>query len=262
MPLLTLPLPPLELPLATLNLWDKTSGTWINIVTVLLGTVLGLLLHGTLPQRMQRIITQGLGLLTLFLGVTMAGSLLKVQVAHIDGLIIGLIAIVIGGLLGEWWQLETQLQSVGNWLKQTVKGGGNFTEGFVASSLLFCVGPMAILGSLNNGLAGNNTVLSIKAAMDGFAAIALSSSYGIGVAFSSIIILLYQGGLSIAAGIFAQSLPDPATTAPVLLSSGVGGLMIIGLGLNLLEVTQLSIAAFLPALILAPLLWALMQQFT
>ncbi|MBW4419472.1 MAG: DUF554 domain-containing protein [Myxacorys californica WJT36-NPBG1] len=255
-------LPPLWLIYpATLSLWDKTSGTWINIVTVLLGTFLGLLLQDALPRRMQRIITQGLGLLTLFLGVTMAGSLLKVQAAHIDGIILGLITIVIGGLLGEWWQIETHLQTLGNWLRQLFKGGGNFTEGFVAASLLFCVGPMAILGSLNNGLAGNNTVLSIKSAMDGFAAIALSSSYGIGVACSSLIILIYQGGLSIAAGIFAQSLPDPATAPPVLLTSGVGGLMIIGLGLNLLEVTQLSIASFLPALILAPLLIALLQQF-
>lgn len=246
---------------ATLSLWDKTSGTWINIVTVLLGTFLGLLLQDTLPRRMQRIITQGLGLLTVFLGVTMAGSLLNVQAAHIDGIILGLIAIVIGGLLGEWWQIETHLQRLGNWLRQLFKGSGSFAEGFVAASLLFCVGPMAILGSLNNGLAGNNTVLSIKSAMDGFAAIALSSSYGIGVACSSLVILLYQGGLSIAAGIFAQFLPDPATAPAVLLTSGVGGLMILGLGLNLLEVTQLSIASFLPALILAPLLWALLQQF-
>ncbi len=256
-------LPPLWLIYpATLSLWDKTSGTWINIATVLLGTFLGLLLQDALPRRMQRIITQGLGLLTLFLGVTMAGSLLNVQAARIDGIILGLITIVIGGLLGEWWQIETHLQTLGNWLRQLFKGGGNFTEGFVAASLLFCVGPMAILGSLNNGLAGNNTVLLIKSAMDGFAAIALSSSYGIGVACSSLIILIYQGGLSIAAGIFAQSLPDPATAPPVLLTSGVGGLMIIGLGLNLLEVTQLSIASFLPALILAPLLVALLQQFT
>ncbi|NDJ18964.1 DUF554 domain-containing protein [Myxacorys almedinensis] len=247
---------------ATLSLWDKTSGTWINLITVLLGSLLGLLLQDALPRRMQRIITQGLGLLTTFLGVTMAESLLKVPAAHIDGIILGLIAIVVGGVLGEWWQIETHLRTLGNWLQHRVKGGGNFTEGFVAASLLFCVGPMTILGSLNNGLAGNNTVLSIKSAMDGFAAIALSSSYGIGVAFSSAIVLLYQGGLSLAAGFFAQSLPDPATAPPILLTSGVGGLMIIGLGLNLLEVAQLSIASFLPALIFAPLLYALLQQFT
>ncbi len=161
---------------AALSLWDKTSGTWINVATILGGTLVGLVLTESLPIRMQRIITQGLGLLTLFLGVTLAGSLLKVKAGQIDGVIIGLLAIVLGGLLGEWWRIETQLQKVGNWLRDLVKGGGNFTEGFVAASLLFCIGPLAILGSLNNGLSGDHALLSIKSAMDGLAAIALSSS--------------------------------------------------------------------------------------
>ena len=245
---------------ATLSLWDKTSGTWINVATILGGTLVGLVLTGSLPLRMQRIITQGLGLLTLFLGVSLAGSLLKVRAGQIDGVIIGLLAIVLGGLLGEWWQIETQLQKVGNWLRDLVKGGGSFTEGFVAASLLFCIGPLAILGSLSNGLSGDHALLSIKSAMDGLASIALSSSYGIGVGFSSIAILLYQGGLSLCAGFLAQVLPDPANAPQVLLTSGVGGLMIMGLGLNLLEVTQLSIAAFLPALLLASVFCTIAQQ--
>ncbi len=244
-----------------LSLWDKTSGTWINIVTILIGSLVGIVLKDSLPTRMQRIITQGLGLLTLFLGLMMAGSLFKLQVKSIDGAIIGLIAMVIGGLLGEWWQLESLLYDFGNQLRQWFKGSGKFSEGFVAATLLFCVGPMAIIGSLNNGLTGNNNLLSIKAAMDGLAAIALASSYGIGVAFSSGVILLYQGSLSLTAASLAQSLPDPATAPSVLLTSGVGGLIIMGLGMNLLEITQLSIAAFLPALIAAPLLCAILQQF-
>lgn len=245
---------------ATLSIWDKTSGTWINVATVLVGSALGLILKDSLPTRMQRIITQGLGLLTLFLGVTMASSLLKVKIGVIDGVIIGLFAIVIGGLLGEWWQLETRLHTIGDRIKRMVKGGGSFTEGLVAASLLFCVGPMTIVGSLNNGLAGNNTLLSIKAAMDGLASIALSSSYGIGVAFSILPIVIYQGGLSIAAGLLAQSLPDPTTAPSVLLTSGVGGLIVMGLGLNLLEIARLSIAAFLPGLLLAPLLCAIIER--
>jgi uncharacterized protein len=245
---------------ATLSVWDKTSGTWINVVTVLLGTSLGLMVRGSLPTRMQRIITQGLGLLTLFLGVTMASSLLKVKLAQIDGIIIGLIAIVLGGLLGEWWQIENRLSAIGHWLRSIFKGGGGFSEGFVAASLLFCVGPMTIIGSLNNGLSGNNSLLSIKSAMDGLASIALSSSYGIGVAFSTVVLVIYQGGLSIAASIFAQSIPDPTNAPAVLLTSGVGGLMVMGIGLNLLEVAQLSVAAFLPGLLLAPLLCAIIQR--
>lgn len=248
--------------ISTLSVWDKTSGTWINVATVVVGCTLGLLLKGSLPDRMQRIITQGLGLITLFLGVTMASSLLKVKIGVIDGVIIGLFAIVIGGLLGEWWQLETRLHQIGDRIKRMVKGGGSFTEGFVAASLLFCVGPLTIVGSLNNGLAGNNTLLSIKSAMDGLASIALSSSYGIGVAFSILTIVIYQGGLSIASGLLAQSLPDPATAPAVLLTSGVGGLMVIGLGFNLLEIARLSVAAFLPGLLLAPLFCAIIERLT
>jgi uncharacterized protein len=239
------------------DFWTKTSGTWVNVATVLLGTGVGVLVRGKLPLAMQRVLTQGLGLITLFIGITMASSLNKVQAGPIAGVILGLLAIVIGGLLGEWAQLEQKLQSIGDWLKQRLQGGGSFTEGFVAASLLFCVGPMAIIGSLNNGLTGDSALLTIKSTMDGLAAIALTSSFGVGVGFSSLPILLYQGGISIAAATLAQSLPDPASNPQILMVSGVGGLMIMGLGLNLLEVTQIRIASFLPALLLVPLVYAI-----
>lgn len=244
----------------TLDFWAKTSGTWINIGTVLAGTALGLLLQGRLPMRMQRIITQGLGLITLFVGIQMAGSLTKAQAGRIDGVVLALLAIALGGLLGEWWQLEERLTALGDWLKQRFKGGGGFTDGFVAASLLFCVGPMALIGSLNNGLTGDNTLLTLKATMDGLAAIAFTSSFGIGVGFSTLIILVYQGGLSLAAGLLAQSLPDPATDPRVLLVTGVGGLMILGISLNLLEVAQVRVASFLPALALAPLIYFILAR--
>jgi uncharacterized protein len=245
----------------TLDFWAKTSGTWINAATVLLGTGLGLLLQGRLPLNMQQVITQGLGLITLFVGFGMAGSVNKVQ-GRIDGVILALLAIVIGGLLGEWWQLEARLEGVGNWLKQRFKGKGSFTEGFMAASLLFCVGPITLIGSLNNGLTGDNTLLLLKAVMDGLASIALTSSFGIGVGFSVPVILIYQGGISLAAGLLAQTLPDPATSPVVLLITGVGGLMILGLGLNLLEITRIRVASLLPALLLAPLLIWLNQRLS
>lgn len=244
------------------DLWLKTSGTWINVVTILLGTVLGLLLKGKLPVEMQRVITQGLGLITLFVGSSMATSLSKAKAGYVDGVILGLLAIVLGGLLGEWLQVEARLEGIGNWLKHRFKGQGSFTEGFVAASLLFCVGPMALIGSLNNGLTGDNTIVVIKAAMDGLAALAFSSSYGIGVGFSAISVLFYQGTLSLAAGILAQAIPDPATAPPILLATGVGGLMILGLGLNLLEVAKVKVAAFLPALPLAPVLYWIATQIS
>jgi uncharacterized membrane protein YqgA involved in biofilm formation len=238
-----------------LEFWLRTSGTWINIMTVWVGTSLGLLLSDRLSKSMQQIITQGLGLLTLLIGVQMAASLMDTQSGIVDGVIVGLFATVIGGLLGEWWQLESKLEAIGNWLKRRLSGKGRFTEGFVAASLLFCIGPLALIGSLENGLTGDNTLLSIKAAMDGLAAIALTSSFGIGVGFSSLALLAYQGGLSLLAGVLAQTLPDdPASSPTILLVTGVGGLMIMGLSFNLLDVANVRIASFLPAIALAPLL--------
>jgi len=239
----------------TLDFWARTSGTWINVATVIGGTLIGLVGTSRLPSRMQRIITQGLGLTTLFIGFSMAGSLSKVRAGQVDGVIVGLLALVLGGLLGEWWQVEARLVVVGDWLKHRVKGQGKFTDGFVAASLLYCIGPMALIGSLNNGLLGDNALLTLKATMDGLAAIALTGSYGLGVGFSSLAILVYQGGLSLAAGLLAQALPDPATAPSVLLITGVGGLMILGIGMNLLEICTVKVGSFLPAPLLIPLLY-------
>ncbi|MEM6837328.1 MAG: DUF554 domain-containing protein [Cyanobacteria bacterium P01_C01_bin.120] len=235
-----------------LSFWARTSGTWINVFTVLVGSGLGLWLRHRLPLSMQQIITQGLGLLTIVIGLAMSQSLFEVDAGLIDGVILGLLALVIGGLLGEWWQVEKRLLAIGDTLKAQVKGGGRFTEGFVAASLLFCIGPISIIGSLNNGLMGDNTLLTLKATMDGLAAIALTGSYGIGVGFSTLTILLVQGGLSLLAGSLAIVLGDPATDPHVMLTTGIGGMMIVGLGLGLLEVAKIRIASFLPALVLGP----------
>lgn len=247
---------------AMLTVWDKTSGTWINIITVLLGTLLGVSIRGRLPQTIQQVITQGLGLFTLFLGFTLASSMLKAKAGPIDGIILGLLAMVVGGVIGESLNLEAQLTNLGDWLKDRCRGTGRFTEGFVISSLLFCIGPITIVGCLNNGLSGNSNLLTVKAVMDGFASIAFSSIYGIGVGFSIVPILIYQGGLSLFAGLLAQSLPDPTIDPRVHLVSGVGGLMVVGIGLNLLEVARLRVSSFLPALILGPVLFAIAQMIT
>lgn len=235
-----------------LSLWAKTSGTWINVATVIGGTGLGLLLRHRLPRPMQQVITQALGLLTLVLGFTMARSLFEVKIGPIDGVILALLAMVLGGLLGEWWQLEARLNQLGDVLKKRVRGGGRFTEGFVATSLLFCIGPMAIIGSINNGLAGDATILTIKATMDGLASVAFAGSYGLGVGFSALPVLLLQGSLSLTAGLLATVIPDPTTDPQILICTGIGGLMIFGIGFGLLEITTIRIAAFLPALVLGP----------
>ncbi|MGB5972008.1 MAG: DUF554 domain-containing protein, partial [Nodosilinea sp.] len=241
------------------SLWAVTSGTWINVATVLLGTTVGLMLRSRLPQSMRQIITQAVGLMTLVIGISMARSLSDIE-GPIDGIILALLVLVAGGLLGEWWQIEKRLSMLGDWLKVRVRGGGRFTEGFVAASLLFCIGPMTIVGSLNNGLTGDNTLLTLKATMDGLAAIALTGTYGIGVGFSALSVLVVQGGLSLLSSASGTIIPDPAASPHVLLMTGTGGLMILGIGLNLLEIGQVRVASFLPALLLSPLAIALAQR--
>jgi uncharacterized protein len=250
------------------DFWSKTSGTWINVFAIIFGTGCGLLLQGKLPPAMQQVITQAVGLIILFIGFTMAGSLLEVKTAiGIDGTVIALVALVVGGILGEWWQIETKMNAIAEllksqlkqWLNQFLGNGSRFSEGFVSASLLFCIGPMAILGSLNNGLLGDRTILSLKSLLDGITSVAFASSLGIGVGFSALPLLLYQGSLSLLAGILAQGLHNPAQEMPVILTTGVGGILLLGLGLNLLEIGKIAIASFLPSLLLAPLGWWLIS---
>ncbi|MFN4981125.1 MAG: DUF554 domain-containing protein, partial [Pseudanabaena sp.] len=211
--------------------------------------------HGRFLAQVLPILKQAIGLITMFVSINMANSLLKVKAGALDGVILSLIALVIGGVIGELIQIEKHLENIGDWLKAKFKGKGKFTEGFVAASLLFCIGPMAIIGSLNNGLIGDNNLLALKSALDGFISIVFASTYGIGVGFSALPVGLYQGIMSVLAGSLAQSLPDPANAQPVLIITGVGGLMLLGLGLNLLELAKVRVASFLPALAIAPLVY-------
>ncbi|MFM7888576.1 MAG: DUF554 domain-containing protein [Pseudanabaena sp.] len=243
-----------------LDFWTKTSGTWINIFAITCGTSLGLILRGRFLAQVLPILKQAIGLITMFVSITMANSLLKVKAGALDGVILSLIALIIGGVIGELSQIEKHLENIGDWLKAKFKGKGKFTEGFVAASLLFCIGPMAIIGSLNNGLTGDNNLLALKSALDGFISILFASTYGIGVGFSALPVGLYQGIMSVLAGNLAQSLPDPANAQPVLIITGVGGLMLLGLGLNLLELAKVSVASFLPALAIAPLVYWLADK--
>jgi uncharacterized protein len=244
-----------------LDFWTKTSGTWINVFAIAIGTFLGLVLRGRFLSQVLPILKQAIGLITMFVSLNMANSLLRVKAGALDGVILSLISLIVGGVIGELGQLEKRLESVGDWLKAKFKGKGKFTEGFVAASLLFCIGPMAIIGSLNNGLRGDDNLLALKSALDGFISIVFASTYGIGVGFSALPVALYQGSLSLLAGNLAQSLPDPANAPSVLIITGVGGLMLLGLGLNLLELAKVRVASFLPALAIAPLVYWLADSF-
>jgi uncharacterized membrane protein YqgA involved in biofilm formation len=244
-----------------LDFWTKTSGTWINVVAIAIGTFLGLILRGRFLSQVLPILKQAIGLITMFVSIDMANSLLRVKAGAVNGVILALMSLIIGGVLGELGQIEKRLETVGDWLKAKFKGKGKFTEGFVAASLLFCIGPMAIIGSLNNGLRGDDNLLALKSTLDGFISIVFASTYGIGVGFSALPVAFYQGTMSLLAGNLAQSLPDPANAPSVMIITGVGGLMLLGLGLNLLELAKVRVASFLPALAIAPLVYWLADSF-
>lgn len=238
---------------------EQTWGTWLNVATVLLGGSLGMLLRGRLPPRITLVVMQAIGLMTLLIGVTNALDLNRV--AAPPGLLLGLLALAVGGALGEWLRLEERLEAVGERLRRRFGGHGPFTEGFVTASLLFCVGPLTLLGSIQNGLTGEAGFLVLKSTLDGFSSLALATTFGFGVVASVAVIAVYQGGLSLAAGVFASLVPEPATDPRVLLVNGVGGLMIIALGLGLLEIKRLRVASLLPALALVLLFFAVGQRF-
>jgi len=223
------------------------TGTLLNILTVLIGGSLGTLFGARLPERVRSSVLAALGLFTVALGV-------KLTLQSQNALIV-LGSVLIGGLLGEWWQIDEGLKRLGGWLEARfapsadAAGTARFIRGFVSSSLIFCVGPMAILGSIQDGLRGDYQLLAIKAVMDGFAALAFSASLGVGVLFSVFVILLYQGGLSLLAA-QAQSLLTPPMIAEM---TAAGGLLIMGIGVDaLLELRPIRVANYLPALVIAP----------
>lgn len=252
-----------------MSLLTQLSGTFVNVAAVLLGTLLGLTIGGRLPERTQRTLLQTLSLVTLFIGLDMAGSLNRVQGGAVPGVILALISLAAGAVIGEALGVEEALERLGQTLKRRFRGGGRFTEGFVAASLLFCVGPMTVIGGLQNGLTGDSSTYVLKSTLDGIAALALAGAYGIGVGFSALTVLLVQGGISLLAGTFAAGLlggadPQVLKTDPyVLLITGAGGLTIIGISWNLMlaglgfEDRRVRVGSLLPALLLAPLaLWA------
>lgn len=226
------------------------TGTWINIGAVLVGGTVGLALGPRLPEGMRRTVIAGLGLFTAAVGIR-----LFLQTSNS---IYPLGALLVGGLIGEWWRIEDRLAGFGRWIEErvqpretTFQGQSLFVRGFLTASLVFCVGPMTILGSIQDGLTGDYSLLAIKAAMDGFAAMAFASTLGMGVLFSVLVILAYQGGLSLLA---AQA--KAVLTAPLVSEmTAVGGILLLGIAVSsLLEVRPIRTANFLPALVLAPLL--------
>jgi uncharacterized membrane protein YqgA involved in biofilm formation len=243
-----------------LELLSRTSGTWVNVGAIAAGTAVGVVAAGRLPERLHRTLMQVLGLVTLYVGLGMARGLENVHAGPLPGVVVALVSLAAGAVVGELAGIEEGLARLGEALRRRVRGGGRFTDGFVAASLLFCIGPMAIVGSLQNGLALDARTLVLKSALDGIASVALAGVYGVGVGFSALPILGLQGGISVGAAALSRALPDPGTDPRVLAVSGAGGLLVAAIGVNLLlaglglEERRLRVGAMLPALAIAPLL--------
>jgi uncharacterized membrane protein YqgA involved in biofilm formation len=224
------------------------TGTFLNIATVILGSILGLIFGARIPDKLKSTVIAGMGLFTAAMGLQMF--------LRTENPLIVLGALLIGTLLGEWWRIEDGLHRLGEFLEQRFSGeeddGSNrFVRGFLTASLLFCVGPMTILGSIQDGLTGDYNLLAVKSVLDGFASIAFASTLGIGVAFSAIIILVYQGGISLLAG----QLDAIVTPSMMNELTATGGVILIGLALSsLLEIKKIRVGNMLPGLAVAPLI--------
>jgi uncharacterized membrane protein YqgA involved in biofilm formation len=228
-------------------------GTIINAATVLVGGGLGVALGARLPERMRETVMHGLGLVTLVVGIDLALSTRNI--------LIPMGSVLVGAILGEWLRIDLGLERLSERLRQRVSrrlkhaSMAHFTEGFITASLVFCVGPLTVLGSIQDGLSGDYSLLAIKSMLDGFAALAFASSLGVGVLFSVLTVLVYQGGLTLLAGVAQQALND----AMIAEMSAVGGIMIIAIGLLLLDLKRIRVANMLPGLAIAPLVVALLQ---
>jgi uncharacterized membrane protein YqgA involved in biofilm formation len=255
-------------------------GTVVNVVAVLIGTVLGVLFGHRLRQQTRDVVTDGIGLVTLLIAGTAAMSVrdpaLTTAVGESAPMLIVLGALVLGGIAGSLLRIEDRLERFGGWLQRTLEARlsthgtddpappgsvathrQTFIEGFVTASLVFCVGPLTVLGSLNDGLGNGADQLFLKSALDGFISIAFAASLGWGVGASVLALVAVQGSLTVLGAVLGDVLP----AAHVAALSAAGGLMLVGVALRLLRIKQVPVGDLLPGLVVAPLLTAVVIAF-
>lgn len=266
------------------------AGTALNVATVLVGSSLGVALGSRLPERTREVVTDALGLVTLLIAALSAFDVRSPALADEVGssapVLIVLGSLLIGGIAGSLLGLEARLEGVGAWLQRVLAGGrapspdgqlsdgqlsdgpgtlaaeanparARFVEGFVTASLVFCVGPLTILGSLSDGLGRGIDQLALKATLDGFASIAFAASLGWGVAASALAVAVIQGALTLLGVVLGDVLPE----AHVAALTATGGLVLVGVALRLLRIRQVPAADLLPALVVAPVLVAVVAAF-
>lgn len=226
------------------------TGTLINVAAVLAGTLVGTLVGDRLAEGVRRRVLDGLGLVTLVVGIDLALAWRETNALYVLG------GVLLGGAVGELLRIEDRIEGIGDrlqaWVARRRDGAHHVSEAFLTASLLFCVGPLTIVGSIQDGLTGDYQALATKSMLDGFAAIALAASLGPGVAFAALTVLVVQGGITLAAGLFEGLLAEGSEALAALVSAG--GVLIIGIALKLLEVRDVRVGNFLPALLIAPAL--------
>ena len=223
-------------------------GTIVNTLAIIAGSLLGIVFRGGIPNKYQVTIMQAISLAVILIGLKMAFKT--------DAILLVIFSLVIGSLFGEFLKIEDRLENLGKRLEtKFAKGGNGIAKGFVVASLVYCVGSMAIVGSMESGLTGNHQTLFAKSALDGLSSIIFASTFGIGVLFSSISVFVYQGILTL-----TSTLMKPFLIAPVINQmSGVGGLLIMAIGFNLLEIKIIRVGNMLPAIFI-PLIYYMLKQ--
>ncbi|MEG3600545.1 MAG: DUF554 domain-containing protein [Actinomycetota bacterium] len=242
-------------------------GTMINILAVLVGATVGMLIGNRFSERTRETTTSGLGLITLVVGALNIGAIRERAFADAVGadwtLIVVLGAVVLGGILGSLVRVEDRLNNIGGRLQKKFSGKkgsddrARFIEGYVSASLLFCVGPLTILGSLSDGLGTGIDQLVLKSSLDLFAAMAFAASLGLGVMFSALTVAFVQGVLTICGVVFGSFMPDSLIAA----MTAAGGVLLLGIGIRLLQLKEVRVADMLPALVVAPLLTLIIDSF-
>ncbi|MFC2064895.1 DUF554 domain-containing protein [Chloroflexota bacterium] len=223
------------------------TGTILNIITVIVGGLIGLFFSGRFPERIKNTLISGIGLFIAGYGFY--------NFLETNNPLIVLGSLLIGALLGEWWKIEDGLNGLGAFFESRFKNNGKdsslFIRGFLSASVIFCSGPIAIMGSIQDGLTGDFNILATKAVLDGIVAMVFASSLGVGVIFSVFIILIYQGSISL----LANQLNQVVTPAMMAELTAVGGILLLGIAISsLLKIKTIRIGNFIPALFIAPLI--------
>lgn len=221
-------------------------GTLVNAAAIVVGSLLGCLLT-RIPESIRKTVMQGIGLAVIVLGLKMS--------LQSENFLLVIVSIVLGAILGEVMGIEKRLNQLGQWLEKKLGGGkeGGIANGFVTATLVYCIGAMGVLGAMDSGLRNNHDILFTKALLDGFAAIIFTSTLGIGVLFSAVPVLLYQGLITVLSTKIYSVVSQTMLDAMLVELTAVGGLMIIAIGINIMEIKKVNVANMLPALLIAAL---------